>query len=316
MIKEENIQKALYSGKLEIGNSELFCYVLDDGTRLLSATSVFTAFGRSRKGRRSEKDKSYIRVGGEQTELPPFLPANLIKSQENNQNKLYFNEISSILGWAEEIHFYDGGVKKTGYKSQLLIEICNLYINARKYNSLLQSQVEASRCAEVLLQAFAKVGLDGLIDEATGYNKDPKYEGLRILLNQYIAEGLQKWTKTFPDKFFEKLDKLYLNEKTASRNRPMYYGHFINSYIYEPIEKGFVKQELDKLNVKDDGTRKAIFHQWLTEKGKHELILQIGQVMGLMQASTTLRKFRDSFERLDKPSLLTDEQWEQYWTEK
>lgn len=306
---ENIILKAMYPGILNIGNSELFAYVLEDGTRILSATSFFKAFDRPRKGRKSKEDRVYF----DGTELPPFLPANILESYKktfkDTDNTAFITDIVDILGWTVPVQFYDGGTLKTGYKSNLLVKMCELYSRAYDLDILKENQIHLGEKAQILLYAFASVGLDGLIDEATGYKYDPKYQGLRVLINQYIADGLQKWTKTFPDKFFEMLDKLYGNEKTTSRSRPSYYGHFINKYIYDPLEKGFVKKELDKLNIRDDGTRKARFHQWLSDNGKYELILQMGQVMGLIQSSASLRNFKGRFERLEKPSLLTEAQW-------
>jgi len=315
---EEKILKAMYPGVLNIGNSELFAYVLEDGTRILSATSFFKAFDRTRRGRRSANERVFY----EGAELPPFLPANILeayknatihtKSEDNSENySALYTDIIDIMGWAAPVQFYDGGALKAGYKSNLLVKMCELYARAGDLGLLKENQVHLAEKAQILLYAFASVGLDGLIDEATGYKHDPKYQGLRILVNQYIAEGLQKWTKTFPDKFFDCLDKLYENETTTSRSRPQYYGKFINKYIYDPLERGYVKKELDRLNIRDDGTRKARFFQWLSEKGKNELILQMGQVMGLMQSSANLRNFKGRFERLDKPSLFTEAQWEE-----
>ena len=42
--------KVIYSGKVSIGNKELSCGVLDDGTRILTNTAIFQAFDRPRKG--------------------------------------------------------------------------------------------------------------------------------------------------------------------------------------------------------------------------------------------------------------------------
>jgi hypothetical protein len=312
---EEKILKAIYPGVLHIGNSELFAYVLEDGTRILSANSFFKAFDRPRKGRKSIEHRVYF----DGTELPSFLPANILEtykniafSTNNLDNSSILTDIVDILGWTVPVQFYDGGVLKTGYKSNLLVKMCELYARANDLGILKDNQIHLAEKAQILLYAFASVGLDGLIDEATGYRRDPKYEGLRVLINQYIADGLQKWTKTYPDNFFELLDKLYKNEKTSYRNRPQYYGHFINKYVYDPIEKGYVKKELDRLNIRDDGTRKAKFFQWLSERGKYVLILQMGQIMGLMQSSTNKRNFDGRFNRLDQPSLMTESQWEEF----
>src|SRR3546814_4436986 len=75
--------------------------------------------------------------------------------------------------------------------------------------------------------------------------------------------------------------------------RPQYYGHFINKYIYAPIENGYVKAELDKLNITDEGKRKARFHQWLTEEGRTILIRQIGRVEGIMEMCEDIDHFKN-----------------------
>jgi hypothetical protein len=176
----------------------------------------------------------------------------------------------------------------SGYKATLLTRLCKLYLQARREGVLDRQQIDTAKQAEILLGAIADIGITALVDEATGFQYDRKKDALRLLLEKYIAEGLQKWLKRFPDKFFEELDRLYKNEKTTSRARPQYYGLFINSYIYEPLEDGYVKNELNELNIDDEGKRKARFHQWLTDFGLNQLTLQIGRVMGIMEDSKTL----------------------------
>ena len=77
-------------------------------------------------------------------------------------------------------------------------------------------------------------------------------------------------------------------------------------------ERGYVKKELNRLNIRDDGTRRAAFHQWLSEIGKYELILQMGQIMGLAESSSNIRNFKGRFERLEQSSLMTEDQWETF----
>lgn len=139
----------------------------------------------------------------------------------------------------------------------------------------------------MLIRSFAKVGLVSLIDEATGYQRYKNNDALRILVNQYIEKELQKWTRMFPEHFFYQLDMLY-KHKTSDRKRPQYYGKFISKYVYDPIENGYVKKELDTVTIKDDGTRKAKFHQWLTDHGKQILTLQLGKIIATMQVSDNI----------------------------
>ncbi|MCL2760478.1 MAG: P63C domain-containing protein [Desulfuromonadales bacterium] len=277
---KKKMSKALYSGKLPIAGLELDCAVLDDGTRVLTQAAVFKAFDRPRKGMNSR-----LEIDG--TKMPPFLAAKNLESLIGKE----------ILEWTTPVIYADGKQKKSGYRAEILPAMCDLYLTARRQEILTPTQMKFAELSEILLSAFAKVGIIALIDEATGFQYDRKHDALRILLEQYIAEGLQKWVKKFPDVFFGELDRLYQNEKTTSRTRPKYYGGFINTYIYDPIENGYVKDELNKKNIKDDGKRKARFHQWLTEFGSSQLTLQIGRVMGVMETCANMRLFKDKIAR-------------------
>lgn len=271
----EKLPVALYRGVLPIGDTELGCAVLDDGSRILSASSVFEAFGRTRKGMNSR-----LEIDG--TRIPPFLAAKNLEK--------YINQ--DVIDRTSRIDYLDGNVKKSGYVASILPKMCELYLQARRDKVLAPSQQPLAEKAEILLLALAQVGIDALIDEATGFQYDRKHDALRLLLSKYIAEGLQAWLLTFPDSFFAELDRLYGNEKTTSRKRPQYYGVFINKYVYEPIEHGYVKQELNKLNITDEGKRKARFHQWLSSEGRQILVHQIGRVQGLIEMFQTITDFK------------------------
>lgn len=296
MTEKNKKPKAMYKGKLPIGGLELECAVLDDGTRVLTQAAVFKAFERPRKGMNSR-----LEIDG--TRIPPFLAAKNLAPVITKD----------ILEWTAPVIYKDGNQERSGYRAELLPVMCELYLKARRENLLASSQLKFAELSEILLASFAKVGIIALIDEATGFQLDRKHDALRILLEQYIAEGLQKWVKKFPDEFFTQLDRLYKNEKTTSRTRPKYYGNFINTYIYEPIENGYVKQELDKKNIKDNGKRKARFHQWLTDFGNSQLALQIGRVMGVMEISTNIRSFKEKVARQKQlaiqPELFDTEEY-------
>jgi len=267
-------RRALFSGPLPIADVELHCAVLDDETRVLSATSIFKAFKRPRKGANSR-----LEIGGDQ--LPPFLAAKNLEPYIDQE----------LIGRTKLIKYRDGTAVRSGYDSKLLSDMCRVYIRARRDGKLLDSQLPLAEQAEILQEAFAGVGIAAVIDEATGYQRVRGNDALRILLGRYIADGLRKWLSTFPDSFFAELDKLYGNEPTAGK-RPQYYGKFINRYVYEPIENGYVKARLNELNIKDDGKRRARFHQWLTDEGRDVLIRQIGRVEARMEMFSNIETFR------------------------
>jgi hypothetical protein len=279
-------QRALLKGVLPIGDIELRCAVLEDGTRVLYQTSVFKAFGRSQRGLSKERQESAIIEGetGGQLQLPSFVAS-------KNLKPFIDNKLVVVL---QPVEYIDGAKKAFGYKAEILPELCNLYLKARRANALARHQARLADQAEILLSSFAKVGIAGLIDEATGYQYDRNYNALRVLLQQYIEEELRSWVKRFPDTFFKQLDRLYQNPNRTPGRRPQYYGKFINKYIYEPLEKGYVKQELDRKNITDTGRRRAHFHQWLTDFGVNQLNIQLGRTLGVMEISPNLRKFKEN----------------------
>lgn len=302
MSNEKKLPKAMYRGKLPIGNLELDCYVLDDETRILSATSIFTAFSRARGGLSKEKTERVMSILNQNipnhgwSQIPPFLGSKGIVSLINTDD----------LAVLRPVEFLDGENKMQGYKAELLPRLCNLYLEARRNGTLDRQQTTSARQAEILLSAFAIAGIIALVDEATGFQVNRKSDALRIILQKYIAEALQKWVKQFDDDFFEALDRLYQNEKTTSRARPQYYGKFINQYVYEPLENGYVKAELNKLNITDEGKRKAQFHRWLTkDDGIRLLSRQIGRVQQAMDDSDSLEQCKYKLDK-QKP-LITSE---------
>lgn len=287
----KKLPSAVYSGLLPIGDVEIDCAVLEDGTRVLSERAVHRAFGSKRGGSHWRR----MKANSDGANLPSFLSAtNLLPFVSN---ELQAALISPIL------YTGSGGTVANGIKAEMLPEICGVYLKARRDLKLHPSQEHMAMQAEVLMEAFAKVGIVALVDEATGYQKQRGHDALRLLLSKYIAEGLQKWIKTFPDSFFSELDRLYDNEPTTPRGRPQYYGGFINKYVYDPMENGYVKAELDKLNIDDAGKRKARFHQWLVDDGRNMLIHQIGRVQGLMEMCQDIENFKGAARKQKRISV-------------
>jgi len=103
-MSEKKELKALYSGKLPIGNLELDCYVLNDekNTRILSNDSIFEAFNRPSRRTREYDTFEY---NGERITLPPFLASKTLYPLINKELK----------EWIRPIFFQNGDSIKKGY---------------------------------------------------------------------------------------------------------------------------------------------------------------------------------------------------------
>lgn len=277
--------------ELIIGDLKLDCFVLDENnknpSRILSAKAIFNAFDRPRKGMNSR-----LEIDGEK--LPPFIAAGNLKPLINQE----------ILELVKPLNFLDGTQEKSGYRAELLPVLCSLYLKARRTNILLSSQKKIADKAEILQEGFSRVGIIALIDEATGFQNNRKYDALRILLETYLNDKIKAWTKKFPDDFFFQLDRLYGNESLNAFRRPQHYGKFINTYIYEPLEKGRVNNELHKRYLDDKKRHRK--HQHFTEFGDEQLRFQIGRIHGLLEVAPHLRWFKEKQERQGQLVLFPD----------
>lgn len=90
--------------------------------------------------------------------------------------------------------------------------------------------------ASMFVAACAKVGLEALIDEATGYQIDRADEALQVKLKAYLSEEMRKWEKTFPDELWLKFARLTGWKGTVSQ-RPKYWGKLVQlELVYQYLD--------------------------------------------------------------------------------
>jgi hypothetical protein len=277
-----DLPKATHQGKMIVGGLELDCYNLADGRRVFHKRGMARTLGMKsgggnvfmravkRKGLGSEIDDKLI---------------------EKLENPIIFKPLTQDLGH--------------GYEAEVLVEVCKAIIRAGDADKLASSQDSLVAQAQILLQAFAKVGVVALIDEATGFQEVRDPDALRLLVQQYIEKEKREWEKQFPDEYYDELNRIYGSKcltTTGSgaviQNRPQHFAGFTRSHIYHPLENGAVLEELDRINPKvgKNGTRRARFHQHLTQGyGIEKLKRQVNEVMTLIKVSDTISQFKRLF---------------------
>lgn len=274
--------KAVNEGILLIGDHKLPCAVLEDGTRVLTQRALVTVMG-ARKGGGTKKAE-----GG--ALLPPFLAYSSLKPVITK--KL---EASSC---PIKFKMKKGGIAN-GYKAELLADVCEIYLKARDLDLLPHNQLHIAAQCEIIMRALAKVGITGLVDEASGYQQDRERDALQKLLAEYISEELLPWTRRFPIRFFDELKRIY-NCKDL-KGTPAYFGHFINKYIYKPLAPGVLEELKEKNPTNDNGRRKDCHHQWLTETtGVTALDKQLIEITTLMKISERKDTFETNFKKCFK----------------
>lgn len=259
--------KATHQGTLVIGDKELPCAVLEDGTRILTQTSVFRAFGRPRKG----KDW--------RTDLPAFLDAKNLSHYIDNLNE------KDLLRPVE--YLTKTGKIGSGYKAELLPLICDVYLQGRKDGILIKSQQALAEASEILVRSLSKIGIVALVDEATGYQADRQKDALQKILSAYISEELLPWQKRFPNEFYEQISRLRgWDFNPLTQKRPQIIGKITNEIVYGLLPTGVLHELRKKNPLNDSGHRTHKHHQFLTiDIGNPNLEKHLAQLIILMRIS-------------------------------
>lgn len=142
----------------------------------------------------------------------------------------------------------------------------------------------------VLLAACAKVGLDALIDEATGYQYERAEDALQVKLRAYVLDELRDWEKTFPDALWEEFGRL-TNWSGPLHSRPRWWGKLVLALIYDALDPDVANH----LRTTKPAPRKGQnYHQWLTEDiGLQSLITHIHQVIGIAKTCNTMNELKE-----------------------
>lgn len=272
--------KVLYSGKVTIGNKELSCGVLDDGTRILTNSAIFQAFDRPRKGKPSEEYRL--------KNVPAFITANNLKPYIERE----FQEDDY------SVEYERNGRTLTGYRAEILPRICDIYLSARDDDVLTENQKPLAVASDILMRSLAKVGIIALIDEATGYQFERDARALQELFSRYIAEEFLPWVKTFPEDFYIQMFRLR-GWDYKGRFKTPYAGQITNFLVYNRLPEGIL-EELKRLNpiLNKNGYRKYRLHQGLTKEiGYQHLTQQISTATTMMRGFNTWEEFEPVFRK-------------------
>jgi len=280
---DEKIKKATHMGVLKIGDSEIPCAVLEDGTRVLSERGFTKALGGKRGGAHWRRK----RKSGDGAFLPVYVSA-------NNLIPYIDNDLATALAVPIKYSGPKGGIAN-GIPAQYVQNVCEVYLEARDADDLYDSQLPLAEQAEKLVRGLATVGIIALVDEATGYQDDRVKDALEKILSVYLLKEKKPYIGMFPLWFYKEIYRLngWRWSPENAQKRPGVIGRWTNELVWAKLAPKLL-QELQKRNPPIKPGRRAYKHfQFLTDDvGDPALKAHFEGLGALMRASTQWRKFR------------------------
>lgn len=279
--------KAICQGEISLVDTKLPCYVLEDKTRVLSQGGLVQSLGKSRA-----------------TNLAKFL-----ESQSAG-----FNIDKDLIALAKNPIVFippHGGNPAYGYNATILVDICDTVLEARKNQTLPQTQSYqklVNQC-EILIRSFAKTGIIALIDEATGYEKIRETgELIKFFKETMVREIASDKIKEFEKRgIFDGLYKIYKlpRKKDKPWQHPSFFGHFFIKYIYKPLDTiitdGQAKTRgimLKLLKEKKDLNSGTMLYQFIAEVGEAQFFEHLRTISNLMKIADNKKQFDILFDKV------------------
>ncbi len=270
----EDLPVARYPGTLRImAGIEVPVYVLSNEQRVIAriaATEVLTGI------KRQGDLESYIGASF----LKPFLDFEAAVKR-------------MVTFRLADVEMVNSATK--GLPSDLFIEICQSYMHALRASldpsgvKMTARQREVAIRAGSFVSACAKVGLDALIDEATGYQYERPVDEMELKLRLYLEDSMRDWEKTFPDQLWKEFGRL-TNWKGSINSRPKYWGKLIMELIYGYLDPDVAQWLKDNAPKPMHGQN---YHQWMSGQfGLKKLIEHIWMVIGVASMCTSMDQLR------------------------
>jgi hypothetical protein len=277
---DRGLPTAKHKGFLNLLEANIPCYVLDNGQRVIGRTAATEMLS----GFKAQGDlEGYLRSQN----LKPFLNIEMVVAKM----------VSFRLPEVEQL-----GREAKGLPADLLIEICQGLVAAMQASQeeppkvkLTPRQVGMAIKASLFLAACAKVGLDALIDEATGYQFIREEDALQVKLRAYLEKEMRKWEKTFPDELWIEFGRL-TNWHGSVTNRPKYWGQLVMALVYGYLDPDVARWLKENAPKPQKGQN---YHQWLTSQyGLRKLVEHIWMLVGISRTCHNMDELKQKMEQM------------------
>jgi hypothetical protein len=266
---------------LRIGDLSIPCYVLEDETRVLTVSGMTEALGLARGGS-MVAGMNRLELFVLRKKINPFVSKDLVE------------RIHSPL-----VFITPTGAKAYGYNAEIIVELCESVLAARQAGVLQTQQLGIAQRCEVLTRGLARLGIIGLVDEATGYQYIRARNALERILDQWLTKELQPWKRQFPNDYYKRIFELNnWDYDPTSLARPGVIGIWTNDIVYDRLGPGIRQLLHEYAGRNEKGRLKHQLHRFLTSMhGIPELQAHLSAIVALMKAATNWEQFKEMLQR-------------------
>ena len=255
-----------------LADMEIACYVLEDGTRVLSRGEMFYRMEYSE--------------GGAKVKIPEILTSDIIAPFiPNDLSRMLKSPVlfKNSAGWGEEF----------AYPAVIIVDICRVMVDAYEGGALAEGFMQIAQRCSMVLGSYSKSDIIALVDEATGYQETPRRCALGEIIETYLPPERQPWAYFFPEEFYREMFRLHKWNGPEDVKRPSVIARSIDDLVFNRLARHVYK---DLIGKKPKRTRGA-WGRMAFDAGHPGLNDHLLQVMVLMRISPNWKAFHRLLER-------------------
>ena len=249
-------------GALAIGDIQIECYVLDDKTRVITnrgAVKALTANGAKKAGADS----------GNLTRYMAGLPKRF-----------------AALESGQEIAFATSAGRATGRSAAWFVALCNAYVDAYFAGELKANQAHLAANARAIISAAATVGIEDMIDEATGFIADADDSATTRFIKHLFREDPRRWQRFWPADVVREMCRTFRIRQEQAFPAPLL------GVIGKLYRERFGDDGHDELlRINPPGRDRNMHHQHFTDELFGFIQTDMGAIRALLMASSSKAQF-------------------------
>jgi len=257
--------RSLFRGPLTVAGVELEAHVLADGRRVLDHDGVVEVF-----------------TGGSD---PGGLDRGLDKFPDDGRGLLALPVVwFRVPGRAGTV---------SGFESGQVVAVADRLLSARAAGPLKKQPTRMAAVAETVVRAAAATGIDGLVDEATGYANVRGRQSAQRTIQAYLAEDVGRWAARFPKEFWAELARLH--GVSSPKSRPVGWARYVVLFVGDAVDAD-VGRELRRPSA--ESAFRPTLLQWLDEIGRARLDSRMDSIVSAMRRCADVDEFESMFAKV------------------